>query len=219
MLKPEARWLSRRLHALDVSRASPLLNVGSSTRAFREIHQPWIHQELFAPWLRRGGRVLHQDLKPEDGVDVVGSLTDPRCRRQLEDRGIRSVCCSNVLEHVHDREGFAREVSRWVAPGGVLLVTVPRAFPWHPDPIDTLFRPTVAELAALFPELRLVVGEVVPCGTLWGLVAADLPRAMKRLLEPARGAATSVPRERVSRWLWPWVVRPFEVTCAVFERA
>ncbi|NNB90125.1 methyltransferase domain-containing protein [Corallococcus sp. AB032C] len=218
MLKPEARWLSRQMTSLDVSRLSPLLNVGSSTRHFREVQQPWIHQELFAPWLARGGQVVHQDLKADDGVDVVGSLLDADCMARLEARGIRSVCCTNVLEHVPDPRDFARQLSRLVAPGGVLLLSVPRAFPWHPDPIDTRFRPTVSEVAALFPDLRLVAGEVVPCGTLVHLVAQDLPAAVGRLLRPGRGAEPGVPRESVARWLWPWLVRPFEVTCAVFER-
>ncbi|WNG19034.1 class I SAM-dependent methyltransferase [Cystobacter fuscus] len=218
MLKPEARWLARQLQSMDVARVSPLLNVGSSTRYFREVQQPWIHRELFAPWQSRGGQVIHQDLKPEQGVDVVGSLTDPQCRSRLGALGIRSVCCTSVLEHVPDREDFARQVAGLVAPGGVLLVTVPHAFPWHPDPIDTMFRPTVTEVAALFPDLRLVAGDVVPCGTLWHLVAADLPRAMKRLIRPEQGTGAG-PRESLTQWLWPWLVRPFEVTCAVFERA
>ncbi|RKH11128.1 methyltransferase domain-containing protein [Corallococcus sp. CA053C] len=219
MLKSEARWLSRQLQALDVARGSPLLNVGSSTRYFREVQQPFIHRELFAPWQRRGGRVIHQDLKPDDGVDVVGSLMDPECLARLASWSPRSVCCTNVLEHVEDRVAFARQLASLVAPGGVLLVTVPRAFPWHPDPIDTMFRPTVEELVPLFPDLRLVVGQVVPCGTLGHLVAADLPGALKRLLKPGQGAgADAVPRAGVGQWLWPWLVRPFEVTCAVFER-
>ncbi|RKH43830.1 methyltransferase type 11 [Corallococcus sicarius] len=219
MLKAEARWLSRALQALDVARVSPLLNVGSSTRYFREVQQPYIDRDLFAPWRRKGGHVVHQDLKPDEGVDVVGSLVDPECLARIGALGVRSVCCTSVLEHVEDRAGFARRLSSLVAPGGVLLVTVPRAFPWHPDPIDTMFRPTVDELAALFPDLRRVAGEVVPCGTLGHLVAADLPGALKRLLRPGRGAgAEVVPRAGVGQWLWPWLVRPFEVTCAVFER-
>jgi hypothetical protein len=35
-------------------------------------------------------------------------------------------------------------------PGGFLLVTVPRTFRYHPDPIDNLYRPSADELADLF---------------------------------------------------------------------
>ena len=33
-----------------------------------------------------------------------------------------------------------------VAPDGHLILSVPRRFPYHPDPIDTMYRPSVAEL-------------------------------------------------------------------------
>lgn len=217
MLKQEARWLGSQLAALELARVSPLLNVGSSTRYFREIQQPWIDQELFAPLRRRGGQVLHQDLKADDGVDVVGDLMDPGCVARLVASGARSVCCTSVLEHVEDREAFARRLTELVAPGGVLMLSVPRAFPWHPDPIDTMFRPTVHELAALFPGMRLRASAEVPCGRLGDLVASDLPGAFSRLLKPGKGAGTGAPRASLFQWLWPWLVRPFEMTCVVLE--
>ncbi|MCP3164446.1 methyltransferase domain-containing protein [Myxococcus qinghaiensis] len=217
MLKPEAQWLGHQLDVLELSRVSPLLNVGSSTRYFREVQQPWIDEELFAPLRRRGGTVLHQDLKPEEGVDVVGDLMDPDCVARLAALGTRSVCCTSVLEHVEDRVAFARRLSELVAPEGVLVLSVPHAFPWHPDPIDTLFRPTVAELAGLFPNMRVRASEVVPCGRLLDLVASDVPGAVRRLLNPGRGAGTGAPRAPLWQWLWPWLVRPFKLTCVVLE--
>ena len=42
---------------------SPLLNLGSSTRAFREIAKPHIERELFAPLAAAGIAVFHSDLK------------------------------------------------------------------------------------------------------------------------------------------------------------
>ncbi|MCP3061900.1 hypothetical protein LXT21_24250 [Myxococcus sp. K38C18041901] len=218
MLKQEARWLGRALTAVPLSQVSPLLNIGSSTRYFREVQQPWIERELFAPLRRRGGVVIHQDMKAADGVDVVGALGDPGCRARLGELGVRSVCCTNVLEHVEDRREFARQLMEQVAPGGLLFLSVPRAFPWHPDPIDTMFRPTVPELVELFPSMRLVSSAIVPCGRLGSLIANDVPGAVRRLLNPGAGAATDAPRASMANWLWPWMVRPFEVTCAVLER-
>ncbi|MCP3105083.1 hypothetical protein LZ198_40075 [Myxococcus sp. K15C18031901] len=219
-MKQEAKWLGRELGRLDLSRASPVVNVGSSTRYFREVQQPWIDQDLFAPLRRRGGRVIHQDLKADDGVDVVGSLMDPECLARLAEWSPRSVCCTSVLEHVDDRRGFAQRLTELVAPDGVLLLSVPRAFPWHPDPIDTMFRPSVDELVALFPTMRPRAAKVVACGRLLDLVAGDLPGAVSRLLKPGRGAgADDVPRASLRQWLWPWLVKPFEVTCVVLEHA
>ncbi|WP_163865383.1 class I SAM-dependent methyltransferase [Myxococcus eversor] len=218
MLKQEARWLGRELAAAPLEQVSPLLNIGSSTRYFREVQQPWIEQELFAPLRRRGGSVIHQDMKADEGVDVVGALTDPACRARLGALGVRSVCCTNVLEHVSERRAFASELMEWVAPGGLLVLSVPRAFPWHPDPIDTMYRPTVPELSQLFPGMQVMSSDIVRCGRLGSLVAQDVPGALRRLLQPGQGAGTEAPRASLVQWLWPWLVRPFEVTCAVLKR-
>ena len=63
----------------------------------------------------------------------------------------RALLCCNVLEHVRDPGEFARRCGTLVMSGGVLAVTVPRSYPHHSDPIDTLYRPTPEEAAALFP--------------------------------------------------------------------
>lgn len=102
-------------------------------------------------------RVLHHDLEPTAGVDVAGDLTDSAFLRSLEQLEIRSVMCCNVLEHVPDPVQVAAAIERVVAPGGYLLVTVPSRYPYHPGPIDTLFRPTVEELRLLFPTLTLTL--------------------------------------------------------------
>ncbi|WP_408889445.1 hypothetical protein ACJ2CR_37455 [Myxococcus faecalis] len=217
MLKQEARWLGQQLETLELSQVFSLLNVGSSTQYFREVQQRWIDAELFAPLRRRGGHAIHQDLKADEGVDVVGDLMDPDCVRRLKGLGVRSVCCTSVLEHVEDREAFASRLSDLVPRGGVLMLSVPRAFPWHPDPIDTMFRPSVEELAALFPRMKKRASAVVPCGRLGDLVAQDLPGALRRLLNPGKGAGTEAPRAPLRQWLWPWLVKPFELTCVVLE--
>src|SRR6266496_2531414 len=140
MLKDEARWLGSVLAGLDDAELFPLVDVGSSTEEVRVVHQPWIDELVFAP-LRRRGRILHQDLKARPGVDIVGDLAEPSVQSELRRIGVRSVLCTNVLEHVPtDRRAAAcTAMADLVPPGGHLLVTVPRAFPYHPDPIDTGF--------------------------------------------------------------------------------
>ena len=67
-------------------------------------------------------------------------------------RRYAALLCCNVLEHVRDPGEFARRCAMLVRPGGVIVVTVPRSYPHHADPIDTLYRPTPEEAAALFPR-------------------------------------------------------------------
>lgn len=228
MLQREAEWLRKNLAGIDAKRLFPLLNVGSSTASLREKDQPWIDGEVFAPLRRRGGRVIHLDMKPDVGVDLVGDLDDPDFFASLQTLGVRSVLCSNVLEHVNAPEALARKLVDLIPPGGFIVVTVPRGFPYHPDPIDTLFRPDVATLNKLFPGARCIAGDVIECGTVFGLLRGNVARlAAKsaRVIVDNLGrsrvrpsAAKSGPRTSLLDWLWPWSVRPFLATCVILEK-
>ena len=68
MMRREARWLGGLLgeYGHDLGQ---VLSVGSGTKDFRSVAQPWIEAEVFAPLSVRGVRVLHHELFPGDGVD------------------------------------------------------------------------------------------------------------------------------------------------------
>lgn len=149
-MRREAAWLGELLRALPVDQLSPMLSVGSGTPAFRAAFQPWIETSVFRPLAERGVRVLHHELEPNEGIDISGDLGDDDVRRQLREAGVRSILCLNVFEHVLDRHGLADALLASLPPGGILVVTVPRRFPFHADPIDTLFRPSASDLAGLF---------------------------------------------------------------------
>jgi len=106
LLQPEARWLRDRLQTLQPS-DGPVLNVGSASAEFRCEVQPWIDAQVFAPLRARGVRVVHQDLQAADGVDLVGDLLSSDAVQAARRLGVRSVICSNVLEHVPDPHASA----------------------------------------------------------------------------------------------------------------
>ncbi len=204
-----------------------MVNVGSSTSKVREVDQPWIDECIFAQLRQRGGRIIHLDLKPDDGVDIVGDMNDPRCWSQLTAVAPRSVFCSNVLEHVTDRPALCKKIVELVAPGGYVIVSVPRAFPYHPDPIDSMFRPSVHELVGLFPGTRLLTGEIVDCGTLFVLLDRNITRLAKKatMMLLARGRGAPAPEggngmrgASLADWLYPWAFRQFQATCAVLQK-
>jgi hypothetical protein len=143
---------------------------------------------------------------------------DPAFTCTIREQNAKTVICSNLLEHVPDPGKLARQLVGLVPLGGSLIVTVPRAFPLHPDPIDTRFRPSVPELAGLFPGTRLVAGEVVTCGTLLSLLDSNPVKLLQRLMKMRSTSRDSAPRAPLSEWLWPWLLRPFEVTCIALER-
>lgn len=171
MLKAEARWLGRTLALLPLHAGSTLLNIGSSTEDYRRREQPWVHREIFEPLSERQVEVVHVDLKSAPGVDLVGDLLDPRFLDLCTDMQPDAVLCSNLLEHVPSRDALCQGLGRLVADQGHLIVTCPYDYPYHPDPIDTMFRPTVDVLTAHFPELSLRWGEIVTDERQWAYFA------------------------------------------------
>ncbi|HYI49250.1 MAG TPA: hypothetical protein VEX35_12385 [Allosphingosinicella sp.] len=140
---------------------SPLLNLGSSTRAFREHDKPHIQRELFAPLAEAGIAVFHSDLKQGDGVDLAGDILDPAVREALKTRGFRAILIANMLEHVRDRAAVTAACEEILGEGGLILATVPSSFPYHADPIDTGYRPRPAALAAAFTGSRALLTEEI----------------------------------------------------------
>lgn len=212
MLRAEAEWLNGALSTLPED-AFPLLNLGSSTRRFREVDQPFINELLFTPL---DGQVVHADLKPDDGVDVVLDFTSAADRERLraEVGEIRSVLCSNMLEHlgIPPREA-AMHLLDLVPSGGHLLVSVPERFGYHEDPIDNGYRPTAAELAAIFPGCDVIASDDVP-GPILALHHAST-RGWLRYL-----ARVAVPFYKPKVWAGKiaWFWRPALIACVLLRK-
>jgi hypothetical protein len=221
VLIEEAKWLARQIAELKPDRVYPLLDVGSSTQRFRSLEQPWIDREIFAPARRLGHPVSHLDAKPAEGVDIVADLGDLAALDAVARRGYRSVFCSNLLEHVENREAIAGALVGLVPEGGYLFVSCPYRYPWHPDPIDTMFRPTPPELAALFGGTRLERQAVISDGNYFDQLRRTPLASMKLLLRlclpfykpPAWRRAAGEFRRHL-----PWMFRRFAASCVVLRR-
>ena len=61
------------------------------------------------------------------------------------------------------------------------MVTVPHKFPYHPDPIDTMFRPSPNELVGLFPNCHRLEGLILDCGTGWDYVERNPAKLLLKL--------------------------------------
>ncbi len=166
MFREEARWLADMIYSLQPNSVFPMLNIGSSNQKFRESEQPWIDELLFKPARQKGYSVIHTDMKYDLGVDLVGDLCDPVFLQKLSEIKIKSVLCSNLLEHVTNREEICQIISSIIPNSGYVFVTVPYQYPYHRDPIDTMFRPNIEELSNLFPDFKVVNGEIVAGGYL-----------------------------------------------------
>ncbi len=216
MLKAEAQWIGQILREIDAKQLSPLLNVGSATADFRENVQPWIDSEIFAPLRERGVTVHHLDIRKDVGVDLCGDLTDDAFVAGLAGM-YRSLLCCNLLEHVPDPAAIAGKLESVVPPGGLLIVTVPNRFPWHPDPIDTLYRPTPAELAGIFQRCRMIRGEVIKCGTGWDYVEHNPLRMLSKVWHRV-AARREYGGMKGTTSFFPWLFRQFRQACLLFEK-
>jgi SAM-dependent methyltransferase len=199
---------------------SPLLNLGSSTREFREVTKPYIQAELFGPLEAAGVQVFHSDLKRAEGVDLTGDILDPAVRADLKARGFKCVLCANMLEHVRDPKAVAAACEDIVGPGGLVLATVPSSHPFHADPIDNGFRPTPVELAATFRRSETLLTDELAGRSyredmemrglsFWMEVALTLRNALIFFARPKSFIA------RAHRWFW--YARPHRVAIALVQ--
>lgn len=155
MFIEESLWVKAILSNLELLAGSAILDVGSSTTQFRQLEQPHIDNNVFYPLRQRGCQIYYMDSKQGDGVDIVCDISDSNID-PLEYIGMQFdlVICSNLLEHVMNINRAARITSKLVKTNGYLLVTVPRLYRKHLDPIDTMFRPSLKKLEILFQSVE-----------------------------------------------------------------
>jgi hypothetical protein len=218
MFDAEARWLRCALDAFPQERLSPLLNLGSSSVEVREGVQPWIEDQVFCPLRARNVEVVHVDMRELPGVDVKADLTDPADVRRLRALRPRALLCCNLLEHVIEPDRLARHCLDLVAPGGLLFVTVPFSYPYHRDPIDTMYRPNPSELNDLFVGARLVDATILGIGESYRDVVRDRPWLLLRHVWRFPVPFLSIRKWKRSMARLYWLVAEYRITCAVFEK-
>lgn len=148
MLPNEARLILRTLekHRAKLQGTEMILNIGCQTLEFRETLQPWVGGLFENLESQLGLRAVHCDLFDNPGVHVVFDVMDPNLDRILEPYEGSVVMLSNLLEHVEDPQLVLASLKYWMKSGQALLISGPTLFPYHPDPIDNMFRPNLTEI-------------------------------------------------------------------------
>lgn len=218
----EARWIHQVIER-HIGKAATnglqAINLGSGTAASREQGKSYIHQLTIVPLQAKGYRVIHSDIFKAPGVDLVGDIFDPEFQKTLAALNPAILMFCNILEHLpRERRGQVPEILRSIlAPGGYVIVTVPYSYPYHADPIDTMYRPGPGELTALFSKFGVVETSVVSCGT----YKEEFLRGIfsKKLLKLLR---IFFPFVRPRRWLshvhrMLWMYRSYKITAALFR--
>ena len=163
----DAKWLEKSLSEYTNEEISPVLNIGSSTKNFREVEQPHIYEHVFKPLEERGVNVIHTDLKSAPGVDVAADIFDDNAMKILLERKPRSIICTHLFEHIEDRDKLAKRLMQLLPKNGIFFITVPYSYHHHADPIDTMYRPSPEELAEMFSDQKIVSKEVLIGGNYW----------------------------------------------------
>ena len=218
MFEAEACWLGTELDRFAPERLSPLLNLGSSTSLFREEIQPWTEKRLFRPLRARGVEIVHVDLRDEPGVDLCADLTDPAHLPRLHGIGAHAVLCCNLLEHVTRPERLAQHCLEILPKGGLAFVSAPFSYPYHRDPIDTMYRPTPVELAALFGGADLVAAAIIGAGRSYRDEVRRRPWIVLRHIARLPAPFVSFERWKRSMAKLYWLFAEYRITCAVFEK-
>lgn len=220
MRREEADRLAQWVRDLHLPGGTICLNIGSSTRQFREQQQPHIAERFIAPLEAQGIRFVHCDMKRADGVDEVGDILDRDFRAGLRRYRASLLVCSNLLEHLAEPAPFAKACAELVTDGGHGLFSVPLSYPYHPDPIDTMLRLTPAELAAMLPDWTPVRSEEIEAGNYW----RDLKEAGSPAVRVVRQAARlAVPFYRPDQWRanasrLRWLLRPYRVSMVLLRK-
>ena len=217
MRTQEAAWIGERLRSLGNARV--VLNLGSGTRHFRVVSKPYIDREIFEPLARRGARIVHADLKAGEGIDISGDVFDPAVQSRLRALRADAILACNILEHLpRDVRGrFGEVLDSLLAPGGALVITVPYSYPYHADPIDTLYRPSPQELCAGFPGYQVLEARTIESESYGDEFVAGGPRRMARKL--VRLLIPFPPKRWFShahRMLW--LFRPYVLSAVVLRK-
>lgn len=217
MFEAEAIWLDRLLRRQDGEQLSPLLNIGSSTRQFREQEQPWTERLIFAPLKARGVQVLHLDNRDGDGIDIRADFLAESDAPRIRAAGPKALLCCNILEHVPDPAALARRCIEVAGPGGLIFVTVPYSYPHHRDPIDTMFRPSPQQLAAVFRPAVMLTGEIIDTGQSWWKDIRRRPWILLRPLLRLPFPFIGYPGWKRSVRRLYWLTHNYRVTGALFQ--
>ena len=218
MLETEACWLRCALDAFAPGRLSPLLDLGSGSTAAHEAVQPWIEHQLFCPLRARGVEIVHVDMRAGPGIDVQADLTDPADVLRLGGLRPRALLCCNLLEHVAEPERLARHCLAMLADGGLVFVTVPYSYPYHRDPIDTMYRPCPQELAELFAGARLLHGTILGAGRSYRDDVRQRPWLLLRHVARFPVPFLSFEKWRRSMAKLYWIAAEYRIICAILER-
>ena len=165
MLVKEAHKINDYINTYLGNKKGTAVNIGSSTSEFIDKSQPYIRSHVLNP-LSKNFKVKNVDIKNQKGVDLVADFTTRNGQVLIKELKANLYLISNLLEHIPDYSLGVRSIKNMLKKGDILILSGPKSFPYHPDPIDNKFRPSVKELTELFHEdFEIIDLRIVRSGT------------------------------------------------------
>jgi hypothetical protein len=149
----------------------------------------------------------------------VGDVTDPEFIAQLKSLNASFIICSNLLEHLTERTAFCEALVKIMNKDTQLIISVPYSFPYHEDPIDTMYRPDLNDLQQSFPTLKFIEGEIVDCGSYFNFASNNKNLFSMSFNYVKITAAVCVTyfinKNKFNRL--SWIFKRISATCAVYK--
>lgn len=170
----ESIWIKNTIEYLEHQGVTGLtLNLGSSTSEFIAKQQPYITTNVLQN-LTKLGSILNIDIKNEVGVDLVLDFLDPTDLEKLIALNADVTLVSNLLEHIPNPESGIHALAKLVQKGNYLILTGPKHYPYHPDPIDNRFRPGRKQITKLVgQDFEIIKLDYVRGGTVLTATVED----------------------------------------------
>jgi len=144
-----------------------IINLGSGNAEQLNRNKPWVSMHVFNLFEKSKAKILHVDAEDFPGVDIVQDLSLPNPLSFCDHlKGSKLFILASVLEHIPKEahaEFLKRIYSKMKSKDG-LIITLPCDYPYHADPIDNMYRPSLNELKKLLPLIWLEA-EIVSAGS------------------------------------------------------
>lgn len=159
------------------------VNLGSGHINNLLLKKPWIEQNIFSHFKK----TIKVDKIAFDNIDIVGDLADPsiyKSIKEIECKKIFFLC--NVLEHVSskNRKIILNNIYTCMNSRDELIISVPYDYPYHADPVDTLYRPSAVALSRSI-RLKWKNKIIIKSGNFFDeFLRMSISKKIRRLLKP-----------------------------------
>lgn len=164
MLVEESIWISEKIKEILPTYPFPVLNVGSSTLKYRTVTQPFIQTNIFSLFDDEKNQVIHLDMKKEEGIDMVGDLSNESFRNTIKSLKPKLILCNNVLMYLNKetRKKLAGILYEILDKNGYLIVTNSHVFPPAHDPLEAYYRASPVKMKSdLFNNFVQIDSQII----------------------------------------------------------